>query len=85
MSYTAVCFKDGVNANKQAEDYHGNHPGLIRTLPVDFASGIGGGFPMKLELCPVHGPGYRGIPRRRKIFLLSIKYIETEVCMSPLT
>ena len=27
MSYTAVLFKDGVNANKQAEDYRkGNHP-----------------------------------------------------------
>ena len=31
MSYTAVLFKDGVNANKQAEDYRKEQSGLIRT------------------------------------------------------
>ena len=72
VSYTAVLFKDGVNANKQAEDYRKE---TIRIDTLHLASG--GGFAMKLELCPVHGQ-VTGIPEGKNIPSFYQKYIETE-------
>lgn len=75
--YTATLFADGINANKQAEDYR------VETLTVDKGSRMklhlasGGGFAMKLEACPVRGT-VTGIPAGKNIPSFYRKYIETE-------
>lgn len=71
VSYTAVLFKDGVNANKQAEDYRKETICINKDSRLTLHLASGGGFAMKLELCPVHGQ-VTGIPEG-KIFLLSIR------------
>ena len=77
MSYTAVLFKDGVNANKQAEDYRKETIRIDKDSRVTLHLASGGGFAMKLELCPVHGQ-VTGIPEGKNIPSFYQKYIETE-------
>lgn len=77
MSYTAVLFKDGVNANKQAEDYRKETIRIDKDSRLTLHLASGGGFAMKLELCPVHGQ-VTGIPERKNIPSFYQKYIETE-------
>ena len=77
MSYTAVLFKDGVNANKQAEDYRKETIRIDKDSRLTLHLASGGGFAMKLELCPVHGQ-VTGIPEEKNIPSFYQKYIETE-------
>ena len=77
MSYTAVLFKDGVNANKQAEDYRKETIRIDKDSRLTLHLASGGGFAMKLELCPVHGQVI-GIPEGKNIPSFYQKYIETE-------
>ena len=77
MSYTAVLFKDGVNANKQAEDYRKETICINKDSRLTLHLASGGGFAMKLELCPVHGQ-VTGIPEGKNIPSFYQKYIETE-------
>ena len=77
MSYTAVLFKDGVNANKQAEDYRKETIRIDKDSRLTLHLASGGGFAMKLELCPVHGQ-VTGIPEVKNIPSFYQKYIETE-------
>lgn len=77
MSYTAVLFKDGVNANKQAEDYRKETIQIDKDSRLTLHLASGGGFAMKLELCPVHGQ-VTGIPEGKNIPSFYQKYIETE-------
>lgn len=77
MSYTAVLFKDGVNANKQAEDYRKETIRIDKDSRLTLHLASGGGFAMKLELCPVHGQ-VTGIPEGKNIPSFYQKYIETE-------
>lgn len=77
MSYTAVLFKDGVNANKQAEDYRKETIRIDKDSRLTLHLVSGGGFAMKLELCPVHGQ-VTGIPEGKNIPSFYQKYIETE-------
>lgn len=75
--YTATLFTDGINANKQAEDYR------TKTLTIDKNSRMklhlasGGGFAMKLEACPIRGT-VTAIPEGKNIPSFYKKYIETE-------
>lgn len=77
VSYTAVLFKDGVNANKQAEDYRKETIRIDKDSRLTLHLASGGGFAMKLELCPVHGQA-TGIPEGKNIPSFYQKYIETE-------
>ena len=77
MSYTAVLFKDGVNANKQAEDYRKETIRIDKDSRLTLHLASGGGFAMKLELCPVHGQ-VTGIPEGKNIPSFYQKCIETE-------
>ena len=77
VSYTAVLFKDGVNANKQAEDYRKETIRINKDSRLTLHLASGGGFAMKLELCPVHGQ-VTGIPEGKNIPSFYQKYIETE-------
>ena len=77
VSYTAVLFKDGVNANKQAEDYRKETIRIDKDSRLTLHLASGGGFAMKLELCPVHGQ-VTGIPEEKNIPSFYQKYIETE-------
>lgn len=75
--YTAVLFKDGVNANKQAEDYRKETIRIDKDSRLTLHLASGGGFAMKLELCPVYGQ-VTGIPEGKNIPSFYQKYIETE-------
>ncbi len=77
MSYTAVLFKDGVNANKQAEDYRKETIRIDKDSRLTLHLASGGGFAMKLELCPVHGQ-VTSIPEGKNIPSFYQKYVETE-------
>lgn len=77
VSYTAVLFKDGVNANKRAEDYRKETICINKDSRLTLHLASGGGFAMKLELCPVHGQ-VTGIPEGKNIPSFYQKYIETE-------
>ena len=77
VSYTAVLFKDGVNANKQAEDYRKETIRIDKDSRLTLHLASGGGFAMKLQLCPVHGQ-VTGIPEGKNIPSFYQKYIETE-------
>ena len=77
MSYTAVLFKDGVNANKQAEDYRKETIRIDKDSRLTLHLASGGGFAMKLELCPVHGQ-VTSIPEGKNNPSFKQKYIETE-------
>ena len=77
VSYTAVLFKDGVNANKQAEDYRKETIRIDKDSRLTLHLASGGGFAMKLELRPVHGQ-VTGIPEGKNIPSFYQKYIETE-------
>ena len=77
VSYTAVLFKDGVNTNKQAEDYRKETIRIDKDSRLTLHLASGGGFAMKLELCPVHGQ-VTSIPEGKNIPSFYQKYIETE-------
>lgn len=74
-SYTATLFTDGVNANKQAEDYKKEILRVDPTSRLKLHLASGGGFAMKLERCyagdlrPVAVPEGRNIPDFYKKYL----------------
>ena len=77
VRYMATLFVDGINADKQAEDYRMEKRIVDRESRMKLHLASGGGFAMKLELCPLRGrvtavPEGKGIPSFYK------KYIETE-------
>ncbi len=75
--YIATLFADGINANKQAEDYKREVLTVDKQsrLPIHLASG--GGFALKLEPCPVRGT-VTSVPKGKNIPSFYKKYIETE-------
>lgn len=75
--YTATLFADGINANKQAEDYRTEQLTIDRNSRIKLHLASGGGFAMKLEACPVRGT-VTGIPSGKNIPSFYKKYIETE-------
>lgn len=77
VRYTATLFADGVNANKQAEDYRMEKRIVDRGSRIKIHLASGGGFAMKLELCPVRGE-VTSIPEGKNIPSFYKKYIETE-------
>ena len=77
VRYMATLFVDGINADKQAEDYRMEKRIVDRESRMKLHLASGGGFAMKLELCPLRRrvtavPEGKGIPSFYK------KYIETE-------
>ena len=77
VRYMATLFVDGINADKQAEDYRMEKRIVDRESRMKLHLASGGGFAMKLGLCPLRGrvtavPEGKGIPSFYK------KYIETE-------
>ena len=77
VRYMATLFVDGINADKQAEDYRMEKRIVDRESRMKLHLASGGGFAMKLELCLLRGrvtavPEGKGIPSFYK------KYIETE-------
>ena len=77
VRYMATLFVDGINADKQAEDYRMEKRIVDRESRMKLHLASGGGFAMKLELCRLRGrvtavPEGKGIPSFYK------KYIETE-------
>ena len=77
VRYMATLFVDGINADKQAEDYRMEKRIVDRESRMKLHLASGGGFAMTLELCPLRGrvtavPEGKGIPSFYK------KYIETE-------
>lgn len=75
--YTATLFADGINANKQAEDYRVEKLKIDKNSRIKLHLASGGGFAMKLEACPVRGT-VRDIPSNKNIPSFYKKYIETE-------
>lgn len=75
--YTATLFTDGLNANKQAEDYRMEKRMIDKDSRLTLHLASGGGFAMKLELCPVQGQ-VTTIPEGKNIPSFYKKYIETE-------
>ena len=78
-TYQATLFADGINANKQAEDYQVSILTVDKNtkLPVHLASG--GGFAMRLDYRPANLPdAVSGIPTGKSIPDFYKKYIETE-------
>ena len=53
--YTATLFTDGINANKQAEDYRTETLTIDKNSRMKLHLASGGGFAMKLEACPIRG------------------------------
>lgn len=77
IRYTATLFADGINAGKQAEDYRTETLTVDRNSRMKVHLASGGGFAMKLELCPVRGE-VTGVPEGKNIHSFYKKYIETE-------
>lgn len=55
VRYMATLFVDGINADKQAEDYRMEKRIVDRESRMKLHLASGGGFAMKLELCPLRG------------------------------
>lgn len=77
ISYTAVLFKDGMNADKQAEDYRKETIRIKKGDQMTLHMASGGGFAMKLEACPTSGK-ITGIPEGKNIPSFYKKYVEAE-------
>ena len=77
VRYTATLFADGINANKQAEDYRTEKLIIDKNSRIKLHLASGGGFAMKLELYPVRGE-VTSIPEGKNIPSFYKKYIETE-------
>lgn len=77
VQYTATLFVDGVNANKQAEDYRKESKTVHKGTQLKLHLASGGGFAMKLEVCPVRGQ-VSAIPSGKNIPAFYQKYVETE-------
>lgn len=75
--YTATLFTDGINANKQAEDYRTERLTVDRNSRMKLHLASGGGFALKLEACPVRGT-VTTVPEGKNIPAFYKKYIETE-------
>lgn len=75
--YTATLFADGINANKQAEDYRKETRVIDKDSRLKLHLASGGGFAMKLEVCPVRGQ-VTTVPEGKDIPSFYKKYIETE-------
>lgn len=77
IRYTATLFADGLNANKQAEDYRTETLTVTQESRLKLHLASGGGFALKLEACPVRGT-VTAIPKEKNIPAFYQKYIETE-------
>lgn len=75
--YTAIVFKDGINAEKQAEDYQTDTIKVNKQSQMTIQMASGGGFAMKLLYKPIHGE-ITSIPTEKEIHDFYKKYIETE-------
>lgn len=77
VQYTAILFSDGMNANKQAEDYRKETIVVNKDSRLKVHLASGGGFAMKLEVRPIQGQVI-DIPEGKNIPSFYKKYIETE-------
>lgn len=75
--FRATLFADGINADKQAQDYRKEVLTLNRESKLKLHMASGGGFALKLEPMPSKG-SITGIPAGKKIPDFYKKYIETE-------
>ena len=76
-TYRCTLIKDGINASKQAEDYVCEQFNVNHDSKLNLHLASGGGFAMKLELCPKHSEVI-GVPEGKQIPDFYKKYIETE-------
>lgn len=75
--YTATIFKDGVNVDRNAEDYQVEKIIVNHQSKLNIHMASGGGFAIKLEVCPVSSEVI-GVPEGKGIHPFYKKYIETE-------
>lgn len=79
QSYQLTLFSDGINANKQAEDYQTNKMTVDRNSKLSVHMASGGGFAMRLDFRPNNLPtAVTTIPEGKNIPDFYKKYIETE-------
>lgn len=81
VRYTATLFADGINANKQAEDYRTEKLIIDKNSRIKIHLASGGGFAMKLELYPVRGE-VTSIPERKNIPSFIRNTLKLRDCMS---
>lgn len=77
-AYTATLFTDGVNANKQAEDYKKEVLRIEKGSRLRIRLASGGGFAMKLERCYVDDVGPTAVPEGKSIPDFYQKYLEAD-------
>lgn len=75
--YTATIFKDGLNVDRNAEDYQVEKIIVNHQSKLNIHMASGGGFAIKLEVCPVRSEVI-GVPEGKGIHPFYKKYIETE-------
>ena len=75
--YTATIFKDGLNVDRNAEDYQVEKIIVNHQSKLNIHMASGGGFAIKLEVCPVRSE-VTGVPEGKGIHPFYKKYIETE-------
>ena len=75
--YTATIFKDGLNIDRNAEDYQVEKIIVNHQSKLNIHMASGGGFAIKLEVCPVRSE-VTGVPEGKGIHPFYKKYIETE-------
>lgn len=75
--YTATIFKDGLNIDRNAEDYQVEKIIVNHQSKLNIHMASGGGFAIKLEVCPVRSEVI-GVPEGKGIHPFYKKYIETE-------
>ena len=75
--YTATFFKDGLNVDRNAEDYQVEKIIVNHQSKLNIHMASGGGFAIKLEVCPVRSEVI-GVPEGKGIHPFYKKYIETE-------
>ena len=81
VRYTATLFTDGINANKQAEDYRTEKLIIDKNSRIKLHLASGGGFAMKLELYPVRGE-VTSIPVAESMWYHESDAIKTSGCKS---
>ena len=75
--YAATIFKDGLNVDRNAEDYQVEKVVVSHQSTLNMHMASGGGFAIKLEVCPVRSE-VTAVPKGKGIHPFYKKYIETE-------
>lgn len=78
QNYTVTLFTDGINANKQAQDYNKQIKTVNKNSRMKLHLASGGGFAMKLEPTYSKGKVLTTLPKEKNIPSFYQKYIETD-------